>query len=179
MALNTCEMWFNGIKIAFFPKIYKKSPNGWALFPLAPEASGGWRPAPRSLVCDTLSYTTFLNTFSKLDICTFQLLVQTLSLCKILVTYQQATISDLPSYDMFVPQKLSLWKNFDDVISCNLWFRPPPIKNSGYAYKLKIAWKTFFEGFNFFFWRTLTAVSLVLGPGLKRSCFWTREDLSS
>ena len=29
MALNMCEMWFNDIKIAFFPKNYNKSPNSW------------------------------------------------------------------------------------------------------------------------------------------------------
>ena len=38
-------------------------------------------------------------------------------------TCQQKTILDLPSYDIFAPQKLPLWKNFDDVISCDLWFR--------------------------------------------------------
>ena len=56
-----------------------------------------------------------------------------------LATLQQATISDLPSYDIFVPQKLPLWQNFDDVISCDLWFRPPPTKNFGYANELEIA----------------------------------------
>ena len=71
--------------------------------------------------------------------CTFQLLVEALSLCKILVKRQQVTISDLPSYDIFVPQKLPLWKIYDDVIACDLWFRPPPIKNPGYAYKSEIA----------------------------------------
>ena len=40
MALNTSEMWFNGIKIAFFPKNYKKSPNSWGL---RPRPSGGFR----------------------------------------------------------------------------------------------------------------------------------------
>ena len=40
IALNMCEMWFNGIKIAFFPKNYKKSPN-----------SGGLRH--QTPVCDT------------------------------------------------------------------------------------------------------------------------------
>ena len=60
----------------------------------------------------------------ELDICTFQLLLKALSLCKILLKCQPATISDLPSY-IFVPQKVSLLKIFDDVIACDLWFGPP------------------------------------------------------
>ena len=47
-----CEMWFNGIKIAFFPKNYKKSPNSWGLRPQTPKASGGWEPHPQTPVCD-------------------------------------------------------------------------------------------------------------------------------
>ena len=31
MALNSCEMWLNGIKIAFLFETYKKSPSGWKL----------------------------------------------------------------------------------------------------------------------------------------------------
>ena len=90
---------------------------------------------------------------------------------------QAITISDLPSYDIFVPQKLPVWKNFDDVISCDLWFRPPPFKNSGYANELEIAGKKFLK--IFFFWRTLAPVSLVLGLGLEQFCPWPREVLSS
>ena len=37
MALNTSEMWFNGIKIGVFSKKdYKKSSNGWGLRPQTP-----------------------------------------------------------------------------------------------------------------------------------------------
>ena len=51
---------------------------------------------------------------TKLDtcLCTFQLLVEALSFCKIRDKCQQAMISDLPSYDVFVPQKLPLLKIF-------------------------------------------------------------------
>ena len=42
--------------------------------------------------------------------------------------------SDLPFYDSFAPQKLSLLKIFDDVIADDLWFGSPPIKNPDYAY---------------------------------------------
>ena len=67
-----------------------------------------------------LRYTTFINTSPKLDICIFQLLLKALSICKILLKCQPATISDLPSYDIFVPQKIPLLKIFDDVIACDL-----------------------------------------------------------
>ena len=93
MALNTCEMYFNGIKIVVFSKkLTKNRPT-----------AGGFAPRPPSVL--RLRYTTFLNTSRKLDICTFQRLLKALSLCKILLKCQQATISDIPSYDIFVPQK--------------------------------------------------------------------------
>ena len=59
---------------------------------------------------------------------------------------------------MFIPQKLPLWKNFDDVISFDLWFRLIPI-NSGYANELEIAWKKFLK--TFFLENTCACV---LGP---------------
>ena len=47
----------------------------------------------------------------------------------------QASVSDLPLYDIFVPQKVAVLKIFYDVIACDLWFGPSlPIKNPGYAY---------------------------------------------
>ena len=49
MALNMCAMWFNGIKIAFFSKNYKKSPNNWGFRSQTPRASvlGLERVCPR------------------------------------------------------------------------------------------------------------------------------------
>ena len=47
---------------------------------------------------------------------------------------QQATALDLPFHDIFAPQKRSLLKISEEVIACNLWFRPVPIKTLGYAY---------------------------------------------
>ena len=46
----------------------------------------------------------------------------------------QATASDLPFYDIFVPQKVPLSEISDDFNACDFWFAPPPIKNPGYAY---------------------------------------------
>ena len=59
MALNTSEMWSNGIKIAFFSKKLQKN---------RPTAGG---PAPNPLSVTPLSYTNFLKTFPKLDIYIF------------------------------------------------------------------------------------------------------------
>ena len=126
MALSKCEMWFNGIKIAAFSKkLTKNCPTteGFAPRPPKPLAAGGSAPRHSSVI--RLRYTSFLNTSPKLDICTFQLLLKALSLCKILIKCQPATISNLPSYDIFVPQTVSLLKVFDDVIACDLWFGPP------------------------------------------------------
>ena len=67
MAVNTCEMLSNGIKIACFSKNLQISPSGWGLCPQTP-------------VCDTFEYTSFLNTSPKLDIFAFQLLIFALSL---------------------------------------------------------------------------------------------------
>ena len=41
--------------------------------------------------------------------------------------------SDLQIDNTFVPQKVTLSKISDDGIAYDLWFRPPPIKNPGYA----------------------------------------------
>ena len=71
MALNTCKMWSNGIKIVFFSKNLQKSPSGWGLRPQTPIATGG---------CDTFEYTRLLNTAPKLHICTFWLSISALYL---------------------------------------------------------------------------------------------------
>ena len=75
MAVNSCEMWSNGIKIAFFFQNLQKLPSSWGLCPQTPIATGGWRLRPKTPVCDTFEYTSFLNTSAKLDIIAFQLLV--------------------------------------------------------------------------------------------------------
>ena len=62
MALNMCETWSNGIKIAFFPKTNKNRP-----------AAGGFalRPYSHRRLGFEFEYTRLLNTSPKLDICTF------------------------------------------------------------------------------------------------------------
>ena len=55
MAVNACEIWSNGIKIAFFSKNLQKLPSSWGLCPQTP-------------ICDTFEYTSVLNKSPKLDI---------------------------------------------------------------------------------------------------------------
>ena len=66
-------MWFNGIKIAFFTKKLQKIAQRLGASPPEPPAARGPVPKPQSAI--HLNYTSFLNTFPKLDIYTFQLLV--------------------------------------------------------------------------------------------------------
>ena len=68
--LNTCKMWSNGIKIAFFFKNLQKSPSGWGLCPQTPIATGGWGLRAQTPICDTFECTSLLNTSPKLDIST-------------------------------------------------------------------------------------------------------------
>ena len=77
-------------------------------------------PRPSTMI--SLSYNGLLNTSLNLDIFT----VFTFGLSQ---GFRSFTL-----YDIFVPQKVLLLKNFDDVIACDLRFAPPPIKNPGYAY---------------------------------------------
>ena len=96
-------------------------------------------------------------------------------------------ISDLSSYDVFVPQKLPLWKNFDDVISCDLGFRPSLIKILGtpmnWRSPEKYFSKLFFLGERLHLCPGSLASSIpVLGLGRfcpQKGCPWPRIFLCS
>ena len=60
MALNTCELWFNGIKIAIFSKKLQKIAQQR---PPKPPAAGG--PAPSPSVCDTFELHWLSQNVSK------------------------------------------------------------------------------------------------------------------
>ena len=76
MAVNTCEIWSNGIKIAFFfQNITKNRPTAGGLAPRPPKPPAAGDPRPQTPVCDTFELHKLLNTFPTLDICIFQLLV--------------------------------------------------------------------------------------------------------
>ena len=169
-------MWFNGIKIAVSSKKFTKNrptAGGFARRPLKPLAAGGSAPTPSSVL--RLRYITFFNTSPKLDICTFQLLLKALSLCKILLKCQPATILDLPSYDIFVPQKVPLLKILMTSLYVICGLGHPTNQNSGQAYKLEIARKTFLKTFFFREHLRLCPCSLALASsipvlGLERVC---------
>ena len=76
MVLNMCEVWFNGIKIAFFSKKLQKNTNGLGLRPQTP-------------VCDTFELHWFTQNVSKVTYLHFStILVEALSLCKIPVKWK-------------------------------------------------------------------------------------------
>ena len=135
MALNSCEMWSNGIYIAFVSKNLQKSPSGWGLCPQTPIAIGGWGLCPQTPVSDTFEYTSLLNTSFKLDFYTFQQLVFALSL------YQNP--GKVPSGYGFRSSILRYLCPTKNHFFENFWWRhcvwfvvwaPSPIKNPGYAY---------------------------------------------
>ena len=50
MTLNTCEVWFNGIKIAFFPQNFQKIAQQPGA---SPPDQQSLRPRHQTPVCDT------------------------------------------------------------------------------------------------------------------------------
>ena len=165
MTLNTCELWFNGIKIAFFPK------NRPTAGPPKPPAAGDPAPKPPSVI--HLSYTSFLNTFPKLDTCIFS----TISLSPLPLQnpgYVQTGNNDFRSSISLSHKKFLFGKilmtSFHVICGLGL-----SIKNSGYANELEIAWKKFLKTF-FFFGRTLASVSLASSiPVLGLKCVCPRK----
>ena len=51
------------------------------------------------------------------------------------MSQRQATVSGLPFCNIFVLSENFSFEVSDDVITCDLWFEPPPIKNLGYTYE--------------------------------------------
>ena len=72
MALNMCEMWFNGIKIAFFSKKLQKIGQQLGASPADPQSLRPLGPPDPPFVM-RLSYTGFLKTSPKLRTGSFQL----------------------------------------------------------------------------------------------------------
>ena len=123
------------LKQLFFQKIMKNR-----------LAARGFAPRPPSII--RLNYITLL--------CSTRLPIQTFShfnywfkpspVNEFLVTCQHhATVSDLPFYDIFATHKNSSVEVSDHVIACDLWFEPPPTKNSGYANACHFAYLAKYE----------------------------------
>ena len=109
-------------------KITKNRPTAGGLAPRPPKppAAGGPDPRPPSVI--RLSYTGFLKTSPKLRICTFQL-----SLFK-------------PSAKFWLRANRQI---FDDVIACDLWFRPPQSKILATPISRRLCEKLFLRPFFF------------------------------
>ena len=148
MALNTCEMRSNGIKIAFFSKKLRKIAQRPGASPPHPLAFGGWELHPQTFVCDTfkLQYTSLLKHVSQFRHFCILIIGLALSLNEFLVTCQHTGHGFWSSILRYLcHHKNSSFEVFDDVIACNLWFGAPPIKNPGYAYAVYYAkaWNKF------------------------------------
>ena len=67
MALNMCEMWFNGIKLALFSKKLQKIAKQLGASPPDPKASGHWGPHPQTprlwYVWVTLAFSKRLQSY--------------------------------------------------------------------------------------------------------------------
>ena len=135
-------------------------------------------PTPRLPVCDTFEKHQLSQHASK---------VKYLRFSAISLSPLPLTKSGLPAnrqrFQIFHPtislsnKNFLFGKNFDDVIACDLWLKPPPIKNSGYANELEIAWKKIFEDFLFGEHLRLCPWSLALASSVPVP--WPREVLSS
>ena len=122
MALNTCELWSNSIKIAsfFFTKNWTAA-GSLAPIPLPdPRLWWAWVTLVYSAHFPIYTFALFIFSLNPIPIAKSWLRANT-----------QATTSDIPMYNIFVPQKVPLSKISEHVITCDL---VPPIKNPGYTY---------------------------------------------
>ena len=160
MVLNTCEMWSNRIKIAFFSKNLQKSPSGWGLCPQTPIASGSWGLCPQTPLWDTFEYTSLLNTSPKLDLHFPTISLRPFPLPKSWFSANGLQLQIFHSTISLSHKKFLFWKLLMTSLHVicglgppnqkswlRLWFGPPPIKNPGYAYAPKPP-KNYFYGSN-------------------------------
>ena len=119
MALNMCEMWFNGIKIAFFSKKFQK----------IAQQLGASPPDPRLwYVWVTLAFSKPLQSY-------------------VFALFNYISLSPLPSPKSWLSANREI---FDDVIACDLWFRPPQSKILATPINWRLPEKVFWRSFFFF-----------------------------
>ena len=116
MALNTCEMWFNGIKIAFFSKKLRN----------IAQRLGASPPDPRLwYVWITIHFfTRHVSQFKHVPILTIGLSPLLERVPSYVPTPGRGLWSSILQY--LCPHKKFLFEVSDDVIACDLWFGPPP-----------------------------------------------------
>ena len=132
MALNTCEMWSKGIKIASFPKKLRKIAQRLGALPpdLHSLRRRGLHPHTPVWVMFELQYTSLLKYFSQFP--HFCILI--IGLSPLLWTSFWLRANTRP-YGLLIfhstislpPQKNS-FEGSDDVIAWDLWFTPPQSK---------------------------------------------------
>ena len=166
LALNMCEMWFNGIKIAFFLKNYKNSPNSWgprSQTPIYDTFEQRWsprgRPWPRGQILKSLA--------SKVKSLALDSRPPVLENWPVLGS-RTAVFFELLKFCGAVEKFVG--KRFFEEIAWKIFVKT-------FFSFLEIAWKIFVKTFFFFFFESTCAC--VLGLGLEHSCTWPREVLSS
>ena len=132
MVLNTCEMWSNGTKIAFF---FKKIPKNRT-------ATGGFIPTSLSVI--RLSKLVYLHKSPNLDIfiCNFwfkpspfrKLSVKCQTRPRLLIFHSTISLS----HKKFLLRKFLMTSLH---VIFGLGPPPPPIKNHGYTYARGVAFR--------------------------------------
>ena len=81
----------------------------------------------QTLVCDAFELHLFtLHVSQTLTFALFNFSLRLFSLAKSCLIAKHRPRLYLPLYYIFAPEKVSLLKIFDEVITCSLWFAPPP-----------------------------------------------------
>ena len=128
MVLNTCEMWSNGIKIAFFSKKFQKIAQRLGALSQDPRLWYVW--------INWFTYTSLpLYIFS---FTTFGLSPLPLENSLLCAKPGHGFWSSILRYLCLT--KIPLSKISDDFIAFDFWFAPP-IKNPGYAYARGMAFR--------------------------------------
>ena len=110
MTLNI--LWSNVIKIASFSKKLHKIAQRLGFRPYTPVSD-------MFKLHYIAQYVYKIHTFPL-----FTLVLSLLPIANLVMCQTQATASDLPIFNIFVPQKVFLSKICDDVIACNILATP-------------------------------------------------------
>ena len=110
-------MWSNGIKKAFCFKKWQKIAQRLGASTSDPRLWYVWVTLAYSIRLPSKTFALFNYKFI------FSTFIEIVVRCQ-----QQSTTLDLTFYDIFALQKFPFFLISDDVIACNLWFAPPPIK---------------------------------------------------
>ena len=130
MVLNSCEMWSNGIKIAFFKKIPKNRP-----------ATGGFVPRSPSVI--RLNKLVYLHKSPYLDIFICNFFFKPSPFRKLSVKCQTRPRLPIFHSTISLSHKKFLFRKFLMTLLQVIFNLPPlpPIKNPGHAYARGMAFQ--------------------------------------